>query len=479
MQENGDLFSQETLRLYDSFLTAHIVPYFGDTLCVSEGDIRSFMDKKKEEGFADSTVYKMQRILYRVLEYGSATGECGAPEWDLGLGAPTPEQGATILTPQEQQRLERYLVDNPGPKHLCFFLMLTTGMSVGEARNLKWEDVSLKTGRIRVKTGRGMISKRPAEYREIPIGERQKIYLRKMETPEASAYVWTGKSRQLAASGMRTRLLRVVDELMLPWIRVSDLHRCYAVRCLEGGMSYRDLTKKLGQKDVRDVRDYYQGLLAPEIRQAREKEYRDAFQPRKRPEHTCHLGPDAYPEAVEIREKIEAKKAELQYVLDNVGFDLDIINTLRNSDGVQGKAREGLYQFVEKVLGPDDKDGQYLVEYMRYNMRVASMPLRVNNVTTVQAIRSRVAHGFAKLCRRMEEINAVEGWDIVPEFKQLCEKIQEMAPPAPKRVGPKGKPSVRKDLKNALEALERERQRVEALEARVKELEEAMSRIGP
>ena len=33
------------------------------------------------------------------------------------------------------------------------------------------------------------------------------------------------------------------------------------------------------------------------------------------------LGPDQYPEAVEIRKKIEAKKKELQYVLDNLEFD--------------------------------------------------------------------------------------------------------------------------------------------------------------
>ena len=158
--------------------------------------------------------------------------------------------------------------------------------------------------------------------------------------------------------------------------------------------------------------------------------------------------------------------------MDTLEFDLDIIRTLRNSDCVQGKAREGLYKFVEKVLGPDDKDGQYLVEYMRYNMRVATMPLRVNNVTTVQAIRSRVSHGFDKLCRRLEEINAVEGWDMLGTYRELCRKIVEMAPAAPKRTGPKGKPSVQKDYKAAVEALVRMREENEALRERVKQLEE-------
>ncbi|MBP5559556.1 MAG: site-specific integrase [Bacteroidales bacterium] len=468
MKENGDLFSRDTLRIYDSFFLTHIIPVFGDQLQVKEEDIRSFMDRKKAKGLADTTVYKMQRLLYRVLEYGAATGECCAPQWDLGLGAPESGKKATILSVEEQNRLERYLVNNPGPKHLCMFLMLTTGIGAGEVQELKWEDVSLKNGRIRVMTERGIVSKRKPLYRLVTIGERQKIYLKKMES-SPDVYLWTGKTRQLAASGMRTRLVRVIDEMMLPWIRVSDLRRCYAVRCLENGMTYRDLARNLGLKDVRDVRDYYAELLPPEIRDAREKEYQESFNPRKQPEHINHPGPDSYPEAVEIRKKIEAKKAELQYVLDNIEFDLDIVNTLRNSDGVQGKAREGLYQFVEKVLGPNDKDGQYLVEYMRYNMRVATMPLRVNNVATVQAIRRRVSHGFEKLCKRLDEINAVEGLETLPLLRNLCDRIQEIAPPAPIRTGRKGKPSLEKDVKNALDALERERQRVRELEARLKE----------
>ena len=469
-KENGDLFSKETLDLYDRFFEVHIVPYFEGKTDIGKQEVLDFMEKKKEEGFSELTIYKMRRILARVLEYGAALGECPAPDWNLELGIPEPRKGATILTTEDQARLERFLIDNPGPKHLCLFLMLTTGIGPGEVMDLKWEDVALAKSKIRVRTERGIVSKRKAKYRHVPIDERQKIYLRKMASLP-SIYLWTGKPKQMAPSGLRGRLMKVLDELIIPPIRLSDLRHTYGVRRLESGATYKELTKELGLMDTRDVRRYYEGFLTPEVRAAREKEYTDAFLPKKWPEHTSHLGPDLYPEVVEVRKKIEAKKKELQYVLDNLEFDLDIINTLRNSDCVQGKARDGLYKFVEKVLGPDDKDGQYLVEYMRYNMRVATMPLRVNNVTTVQAIRSRVSHGFAKLCKRLDDINAVEGWDMLGTYRELCQKIVEMAPAAPKRTGPKGNPSVQKDYKNAVEALERMRAENEALKAKVAELE--------
>ena len=406
-KENGELFSKETLGLYDHFIVTQIEPFFGGRTDIGEDEVRAFMEKLAGEGFSESAIYKMRRLLVRILEYGAAMGECPAPDWDIRIGSPQARKGATILSPVEQARLERFLVENPGPKHLCLFLMLTTGMGAGEVMDLKWEDVQLGAGRIRVRTERGAVSKRKAAYRYVPVDERQKIYLRKLASLPG-LYLWTGKSRQMAPTGLRGRLLKVLDELLLPPIRLSDLRHTYAVRALEAGTSYQQLAKALGLQDSREVKKYYEGFLAPDVRAACEKEYTDAFLPKVWPRHIEHLGPDQYPEAVEIRKKIDAKKKELQFVLDNLEGDLEIINTLRNADGVQGKAREGFYQFVEKALGPGDKDGQYLVEYLRSNMRVAAMPLRVNNITTVQAIRRRVAHGFAKLCRRLEEMNAEE-----------------------------------------------------------------------
>ena len=406
-KENGKLFSGETLEMYDGFFVKHMVPFFGGKVEIDGQEVRAFIEKKKEEGLSEHSIYTMRRLLARVLEYGAAMGECPAPEWDLGLGVPKARKGATILSVEQQTRLERFLVDHPTPKHLCLFLMLTTGIGPGEVTELKWEDVQLHAGQIRVRTQRGTVSTRKASYRQVPIGERQKIYLRKMESLP-TVYLWTGKPKQMTAAGLRDRLLKVLDELILPPLRLSDLRHTYGVRRLEAGITYKQLTRELGLSDARDVRRYYGALLPPPVRAAREKEYADDFQPPKRPAHIAHPGPDASPEVVAIRRKIEARKKELQYVLDNLEFDLDIVNTLRNADGVQGKAREGLYQFVEKVLGPDDKDGQCLVEYMRCNMRVASMPLRVNRQASVQTIRSRVSRGFAKLCRRLDELNAIK-----------------------------------------------------------------------
>ena len=59
----------------------------------------------------------------------------------------------------------------------------------------------------------------------------------------------------------------------------------------------------------------------------------------------------------------------------------------------------------------------------------------------VQTIRTRIASGFAKLTERLDAIYEVEGFDILDMFHELTTKIQEIAPPAPKKSGRKLKPT--------------------------------------
>ena len=97
-----------------------------------------------------------------------------------------------------------------------------------------------------------------------------------------------------------------------------------------------------------------------------------------------------------------------------------------------------------------------LVEYLRCNMRVAAMPSQKD--VCVQTIRTRIARGFAKLTERLDAIYEVEGFDILDKFHELTAKIQEIAPPAPRKSGPKPKPTLENEFKLAMEALERIRE---------------------
>ena len=442
LQESLGVIGEETLAHYRNLLQQQILPWFGEGTAVSADRARAFIEEKRGQGLADNTIAAMIRVLRRVLEYGASLGPAAAPgatsasgpaaapgatsasrpaatpgatsasepatppgpEWDRLMGTAKKKYDIVILTPAEEKQLCDYLIEHPSGKHLCFFLMLTMGLGIGETLELQWKDVSIPKSELCVRTQRGPVTGRKQTIRTLPLGERQKIYLKKLAgLPET--YIATGTSRKMGRENLENRFRGIIKEQLLPAMSPTCLRHTYAVRCIKAGLDYDSLSKRLGLENGSSFRRLYRSLVPDEQVQRLERERLENRKPRRAPEHLNRprMADDAA--LSKLQQRVEAKKKELQQVLDCLEGDLRIINALRNSDCVQGAGRQALYNFIEKVLG-DDKDGKYLVEYLRCNMRVAEMPLL--KVTTPQAIRRRVTHGFEKLSARLDEIYAAE-----------------------------------------------------------------------
>ena len=444
----------KTIEHYRWSLESFVYPEFGEKepQDITEEDVRNLLEKKRAEGLSEGSVYAIPKLIWRILSYASSEGLCEAPQWNIVMGKPERMSPTVILSYDQEKRLLTYLTENPKPKYVGIYLILTTGMNIGEMLKLTWADVSLYQKQIRVlKEAEGTPDARN-KFRIIPINERQRIFLKKVASLP-TVYVASGKPKPASPYAIRDNFIRVLKELNLPEMPLSDLRRTFAVHCLEGGMGYEKLSEVLGQKNSTVFRAYYRELVSPETRERLEQEMLEARKPRQAPEHTNCIGPDLSPEVVALRQKVEAKKKQLNETLAALEGDLEIIHTLRRSNlAGLGRPREGMYQFIEKVLG-DDRDGKMLVEYLRCNMRVADMPSQ--KVCTVQTIRSRVARGFAKLMERLDAIYAVEGFDILDMFHKLTARIQEIAPPEPVRPGRKHNPTVGNEFKKAMAALDR------------------------
>lgn len=449
LQESLGVFTQKTLDHYRALLENHVFPYFGKSVEISQEQVQRFILEKKSQGLSESTVNVLYLVLRRILEYGASIGVCPDPNWDFSLGTAQRKNETVILTPEEENRLLRYLTEKPDGKHLGLFLALTLGLGKSEILNLQWKDVSFKLDRIRVISEKGPVLNMRRKKRDIPFGEREKIYLRKMAS-HPDFYVTSGSGKQSSIEILRSRLVKATGELILPFVVLNDLRRTYAVRSLEGGMTLPELASRLGIANKNSFRREYYGLVSPKTRARLEKETLENRKIRQAPEHLNWPEKDA--ELTALEAKFAARKAELKEMIDNLEGDLAIIQMLRKNDCAQGANREGLYKFIEKVMA-DDRDGEFLIQYLRCNMRVEDMPLRKG--TTVQLVRRHVTKGFEKLNARLEQIYAVEGYDILDMFQTLCQKVIDTAPAAPAKRGPKPKPGLKTQYDQALEALGR------------------------
>ena len=430
--------------------TEQTIPTSTPASPITEQEVREFLDEMKEKGFATNTAYMLPKLIFRILSFASAEGLCEAPQWNFSQAKPKRESQTVILTREQVVRLSTYLIENPQPRHLGMYLMLTAGLTVGEMRGLTWADVSFPRKRIRVLTERETAPDTRNKYRSVEMNEQQRIYLKRLASIP-TAYVATGRPRPVAAYALRDRFVHVLQELGLKDMPLSDLRRTFAVRALENGMGFEELSKILGQKNSRNFRALFLNLVAPETRERLEKDLLASQKVRQAP--TTIRPPEKDPEVRELESKVESRRRQLKEALDSLEGDLQIITALRKqASPVLGTPREGLYRFVEKVLG-DDRDGKMLVEYLRCNMRISEMPSRKD--VTVQTIRARVGRGFAKLAERLDAIRAVEGYDILDMFHRLTARIQEIAPPVPKRTGPKPKMTLEKEFEKAMKSLDR------------------------
>lgn len=434
----------------DAGTTEQTTPTSTPASPITEQEVREFLDEMKEKGFAKNTAYMLPKLIFRILSFASAEGLCEAPKWNFSQAKPKRESPTVILSREQVVRLSTYLIENPQPRHLGMYLMLTAGLTVGEMRGLTWADVSFAQKRIRVLTERETTPDTRNKYRSVEMNEQQRIYLKRLASIP-TVYVATGRPKPVAAYALRDRFMHVLQELGLKDMPLSDLRRTFAVRALENGMGFEELSRILGQKNSRNFRALFRDLVTPETRERLDKDLLANRKVRQAP--TTIRPPEKDSEIRELEAKVDARKKQLKETLANLEGDLEIIHALRSS-GLQTTSapREGLSRFVEKVLG-DDRDGRMLVEYLRSNMRVASMPSRQE--VTVQTIRARVGRGFAKLAARLDEIYAVEGYDVLGMFQALTARIQEIAPPKPKTVGRKPKNTVENEFKAAMEALER------------------------
>ena len=316
---------------------------------------------------------------------------------------------------------------------------------------MTWDEMSPNKKQIQVLMEEETTPDTRNKYRIVPINERQRIYLKQLQA-DPGIYVASGKDKPILGCNLSPALSEITQKLGLPGLVPSDLRRTFAVHSLENGMGYETLSEVLGQKNSPTFRSLFRGLVSGETRERLDAEVlasRKEYIPPK-----FHRSPEKDPELRLLEERVEARKKQLKDTLAHLEGDLEIINSLRDRDLVaQGKAREGFSAFVEKVLG-DDRDGKAVVEYLRCNMRVADMPSL--NEIGIPALRTRIARGFAKLESRLDEIYAVEGYDVQSYFHQLTARIAELdpAPEANKRGRPR-KPTLENEFKVAMKALER------------------------
>ena len=183
----------------------------------------------------------------------------------IAIDMPRPEQRRMRLPSPEE--LARLLQACPKARDRALLLFLAdTGARVSETVALKWEDVDVETGLVRILRGKGR------KARSVLIGiETRRAILRYRRTVPCGPTdpVWSGRQGRLTMSGVSSLFRRLQRETALRF-SPHDMRRFFATASLRGGMNVLHVQALLGHASLEMTRRYL-SIVEDDLRQAHEE----------------------------------------------------------------------------------------------------------------------------------------------------------------------------------------------------------------
>ncbi len=278
-------------QTYRGYLDHHIKPNLGKiplgkltTLdlqrlygkLLGHGRVERLEAEKQPKGLSPKTVRNIHQIISSALKLAR----------NQRLIANNPAEGCAL------PRLERKEMKTLTKKQLAaffqeaketgvfemYYVELATGLRRGELLGLKWEDIDLEQGSLRIRRQvariNGEIVEAPLKtknsYRTLPLAEGTVAVL-KEQRRKAGNSPWVFPSPTggpMSPDSVLHMLHRVLDRAGLPHIRFHDLRHTFATLALQNGVDIKTVSGMLGHYSAGFTLDTYTHITTPTQREA-------------------------------------------------------------------------------------------------------------------------------------------------------------------------------------------------------------------
>ncbi len=255
---------ESSLSKYKSLTEKHIKPYFEKISVekINKYAVEEFAKNLTEKGYSAKTVKITLSVLEGVLSYSGIKIDFSFKRFV----AKAQNKETRILTEKEQKSLEKYLLRGSDPCKAGVLTALYTGIRIGELCALKWENISLADGYIKITSTLQRIQqldstarektkiiitepKTPSSKRIIPLPDFIIGKLRDMENKK-SAYLLTGAEKFIEPRGLTYEFKKYLKECGIDDINFHALRHSFATRCVEADFEPKTLSEILGHSSV-------------------------------------------------------------------------------------------------------------------------------------------------------------------------------------------------------------------------------------
>ena len=263
---------QSTLQDYTLIVRRHLLPVLGGLPLerITPALVADYVTSKLREGLAPKTVTNHLNLLHSIFAHAVKRG--WAPANPVAAvdrpRSPDREEDIRFLTPAEVDALiEAAPDDELGPTdRLLYTLAAFTGLRQGELAALRWRDVDMAAGLVRVRRsytrGRFGTPKTRRSSRAVPIAARVAAELdehfRRTSFAHADGLVVCHpvSGAPYDASRMRKRFHAALQQAGVRRVRFHDLRHTFGTRMAAAGAPLRAIQEWMGHADYQTTLVY-------------------------------------------------------------------------------------------------------------------------------------------------------------------------------------------------------------------------------
>ena len=265
---------QSTFAAYMLILENHILPWFGDRSELHENEVQAFVLDKMGSGLGIKSVKDILIVLKMVMKFGVKNKWMTYCEWDIKYPAEASSKSLEVLSVSNHRKILKYIRCHFSFSGLGIYIILTTGLRIGEICGLKWDDINVIEGTITVNRTIERIyvideGRRHTELiintpktknscREIPMNRELLAMLKPLKkVVNGDYYVLTNDERPTEPRTYRNYYMRLMNKLDIPKLKYHGLRHSFATRCIEAGCDYKTVSVLLGHSNISTTLDLY------------------------------------------------------------------------------------------------------------------------------------------------------------------------------------------------------------------------------
>ena len=262
------------LRKFRDFLSSKGTNFISFT----KADVIDFVERLRGEGYADSSICRLLSsikgmcrylLIENIIEEDPSENLRAPKKWDRLPKALSVSEVSSLLDLSASGVSDPTVIRD----HVMFELLYSSGLRVSELISLKFEDINLEAGFLRV-LGKG------SKERIVPLHMRAAEKLKSYASLQRAEILKRKRSPYLFVTGRggpmtRQRFWQIIKRLgKRLGIKISPhtMRHSFATHLLEGGADLRSLQKMLGHADI-STTQIYTKVTADRLKQVYSKHH--------------------------------------------------------------------------------------------------------------------------------------------------------------------------------------------------------------